>query len=174
FALKPTRARNPLGPEYGDVAAGGAAEHALTRSVRDSAALLDATSGPALGDPYWAPPPARPFAAEVGADPGRLRIAYTPRTPDGSLGHPDCVAALDDAVALCASLGHEVVEADLPGLTPEVGSAIGRVFDAAAAWIVRYWIRHLGREPREDELEPVTRGYWQSGERVSAAEYLLA
>jgi amidase len=70
FALKPTRARNPLGPEYGDVAGGAAVEHALTRSVRDSAALLDATSGPALGDPYWAPPPARPFAAEVGADPG--------------------------------------------------------------------------------------------------------
>ena len=63
FALKPTRARNPLGPEYGDVAAGGAVEHALTRSVRDSAALLDATSGPDLGDPYWAPPPDRPFLA---------------------------------------------------------------------------------------------------------------
>src|SRR5690349_10260981 len=55
FALKPTRARNPLGPEYGDVAAGAASEHALTRSVRDSAALLDATAGPAPGDPYWAP-----------------------------------------------------------------------------------------------------------------------
>jgi len=55
FALKPTRARNPLGPEYGDVAAGGAVEHALTRSVRDSATLLDATSGPDVGDPYWAP-----------------------------------------------------------------------------------------------------------------------
>jgi amidase len=79
FALKPTRARNPLGPEYGDVAGGTAAEHALTRTVRDSAALLDATSGPALGDPYWAPPPARPFEREVGADPGRLRIAFTPR-----------------------------------------------------------------------------------------------
>ena len=88
FALKPTRARNPLGPEYGDVAAGGAADHALTRSVRDSAALLDATSGPDLGDPYWAPPPARPFLAEVGADPGRLRIGYTTRTPDGDPGHP--------------------------------------------------------------------------------------
>ena len=85
FALKPTRARNPFGPEYGDVAAGGAVEHALTRSVRDSAALLDATSGPDLGDPYWAPPPARPFLAEVGADPGRLRIGYTTRTPDGDL-----------------------------------------------------------------------------------------
>src|SRR5206468_10043157 len=74
FGLKPTRARNPLGPQYGDVLSGGAAEHALTRSVRDSAALLDATAGPALGDPYWAPPPAGRFRDEVGADPGRLHI----------------------------------------------------------------------------------------------------
>src|SRR5690242_20886171 len=115
FALKPTRARNPLGPEYGDVAGGTAVEHALTRTVRDSAALLDATSGPALGDPYWAPPPARPFADEVGADPGRLRIGFTPRTPDGDVGHPDCVAALEDAAQLCDQLGHELVECDLQG-----------------------------------------------------------
>ena len=174
FGLKPTRARNPLGPEYGDVISGWAVEHALTRSVRDSAALLDATSGPARGDPYLAPPPVRPFAAEVGVDPGRLRIAYTPRTPGGSLGHPDCLAALDDAVRLCASLGHELVEADLPGLDADVGSAIGKVFNAATAWIVRYWIRRIGREPRADEIEPITRAYWQSGERVSAAEYLQA
>src|SRR5689334_23898288 len=80
FGLKPTRARNPLGPEYGDVAGGTAVEHALTRSVPDSAALLDATSGPAHGDPHWAPPPARPFAEEGGADPGQLRIASTART----------------------------------------------------------------------------------------------
>ena len=88
FALKPTRARNPLGPEYGDVAAGGAAEHALTRSVRDSAALLDATSGPDVGDPYWAPPPTRPFLAEVGADPGRLRIGYTTGRPTATSAIP--------------------------------------------------------------------------------------
>ena len=174
FGLKPTRARNPFGPEYGDVVSGWAVEHALTRSVRDSAALLDATSGPAGGDPYWAPPPTRPFAAEVGADPGRLRIAFTPRTPDGSLGHPDCLAALDDAVALCTSLGHELVENDLPGLDADVGSAIGTVFNAATAWIVRYWINRLGREPGPDELEALTRTYWDAGERVSAAEYLLA
>ncbi|MEU9128386.1 amidase [Kitasatospora sp. NPDC048540] len=174
FGLKPTRARNPLGPEYGDVVGGWACEHALTRSVRDSAALLDATSGPAPGDPYPAPPPLRPFALEVGADPGRLRIAYTARTPDGSPGHPDCVAALDDAVALCEELGHELTEADLPGLTPAVGAAIGTVFDAATAWIVRYWVRRLGREPAEDELEPLTRAYRAAGERVGAADYLLA
>ena len=83
FGLKPTRARNPLGPEYGDAIAGWACEHALTRTVRDSAVLLDATAGPDVGDPYPAPTPARPFAVEVGAHPGRLRIAYTSRTPEG-------------------------------------------------------------------------------------------
>ena len=153
FGLKPTRARNPFGPEYGDVVSGWAVEHALTRSVRDSAALLDATSGPVGGDPYWAPPPTQPFAAEVGADPGRLRIAFTPRTPDGSLGHPDCLAALDDAVALCTSVGHELVEGDLPGLDADVGSAIGTVFKAATAWIVRYWNLPPRREPGPDQLE---------------------
>jgi amidase len=174
FGLKPTRARNPLGPTYGDAINGWAVEHALTISVRDSAALLDATAGPDLGDPYPAPPPLRPFAAEVGADPGRLRIAFSPRTPGGEPGHPDCVAALDDAVALCAALGHEMVEADLPGLDATVGAAIGTVFEAATAWIVAYWTRHRGREPEADELEPLTRAYWEAGKRVSAADYLLA
>lgn len=174
FGLKPTRARNPLGPQYGDAVGGWAVEHALTVSVRDSASLLDATAGPDAGDPYPAPPQWRPFAAEVGADPGRLRIAHTPRTPTGDLGHPDCVAALDDAVALCASLGHELVEADLPGLDAQVGAAIGTVFDSATAWIVSYWTRHLGRDPGPDELEPLTRAYWEAGRRVTAAAYLLA
>jgi len=174
FALKPTRARNPLGPEYGDAVSGWAVEHALTVSVRDSAALLDATAGPAPGDPYPAPPQARPFAAEVGAEPGRLRIAYCPRTPSGELGHPDCVAALEDAVTLCAALGHDLVEADLPGLDGAVGAAIGTVFNAATAWIVGYWTRHRGREPGPAELEPLTQAYWEAGKRVSAADYLLA
>ena len=174
FALKPTRARNPLGPEYGDVAAGGAAEHALTRSVRDSAALLDATSGPDLGDPYWAPPPARPFLAEVGADPGRLRIGYTTRTPDGDPGHPDCVAAAEHAARLCASLGHEVTETGWPGFAPDVGAAIGTMIYAATAWILRYWIRRVGREPGADEIEPLTRALWQAGEKVTAVQWLLA
>ena len=174
FGLKPTRARNPLGPEYGDAVGGWAVEHAVTVSVRDSAALLDATAGPAPGDPYPAPAAARPFAAEVGADPGRLRIGYTARLPGGDRGHPDCVRALDDAVVLCADLGHDLVEADLPGLDDRVGAAIGTVFNAATAWIVGYWVRHRGREPEPHELDPLTRAYWDAGRRVSAADYLLA
>jgi amidase len=174
FGLKPTRGRNPLGPEYGDVVSGWATEHALTRSVRDSAALLDATSGPALGDPYAVERPSRPFLEEVGTDPGALRIAFTDRSPEGVVGHPDCVAAVRDVATLCESLGHEVVEADLPGLTPQVGAAIGTVFNAATAWIVGYWIRRLGRQPGADELDPLTRAYWETGRNISAGEHLLA
>src|SRR5207244_887179 len=83
-------------PEYGEVVAGWGIEHAVTRSVRDSAALLDATAGGEPGDPYGAPPVTRPYLEEVGADPGRLRIGYSPLTADGTPGHPDCLAALDD------------------------------------------------------------------------------
>ncbi|MGB8650957.1 MAG: amidase [Mycobacteriales bacterium] len=174
FGLKPTRARNPLGPEYGDAFGGWGVEHAVTRSVRDSAALLDATSGPMPGDPYPAPPLARPLAQEVGADPGRLRIAFTSRVPGGRSGHPDAVAAAEDAALLLESLGHELVEADLPGLDEQVGAAIGTVFEAGTAWILAYWVRRLGREPGPDELEPATREYWEAGRSVPAAAYLEA
>ena len=119
-------------------------------------------------------PSQRPFAEEVGRDPGRLRIGWTARTADGDFGHPDCVAAVEDAAALCASLGHDVVETTLPGLTPEVGAAIGTVFNSAAAWIIGYWVRHVGREPGPDELEPLTRAYWEASRRVTAGDYLLA
>lgn len=116
FGLKPTRARLPFGPEYGDIFSGLAVEFALTRSVRDAAVVLDALAGPDLGDPYWAPPAPGSFAADVGADPGRLRIAYCDRTPYGTPVHPDCAAAVRDAATLCESLGHDVVERELPGV----------------------------------------------------------
>jgi amidase len=174
FGLKPTRARVPLGPEYGDAVSGWACEHSLTVSVRDSAALLDAVSGPATGDPYAAPPQRGPFLGEVGADPGRLRIGWSSRRFDESPAHPDCLAAVEDAVQLLTDLGHDLVEAELPGLGPEVGSAIGTVFNTATAWIVGYWTRRLGRPPADDELEPLTRAYWELGRQVTASDYLLA
>lgn len=115
FGLKPTRARNPVGPDLGEGWGGYVQQHVLTRSVRDSAAMLDATHGPAPGDPYMAPPPARPFLQEVGAPPGRLRIAFSTGSFFGKHVHPDCVAAVRDAAKLCEELGHEVVE-DAPRL----------------------------------------------------------
>ncbi len=86
FRLKPTRARNPLGPDFGDLLSGLICEHAVTRSVRDSAALLDATTGPDIGDPYWAPPPRRPFIEEVRADPAGSGLLFRWISPSAS-GH---------------------------------------------------------------------------------------
>src|SRR5437764_11774979 len=111
FGLKPTRARTPLGPDLGEAWSGAGVGHAVTRSVRDSAALLDATSGPDIGDPYWAPPPRGPYLAEVGTDPGRLKIAFTTRAWSGPPVHPECVAAVSGAAKLCENLGHSVEEA---------------------------------------------------------------
>ncbi len=124
FGLKPTRARNPLGPNFGDVMSGIVCEHAVTRSVRDSAVLLDATSGPDLGDPYWAPPPARPFQQEVGVHPGKLRIAFSTEALDGVPVHADCREAVQRVAGLCEKLGHRVTEA-----SPKVdGEQLDRVF----------------------------------------------
>ena len=174
FGLKPTRGRNPLGPHYGDMFTGLVAEHAITRSVRDSAALLDATSGPDLGDPYWAPPPARPFLQEVGAGPGRLRIALTTQAATGASVHPDCVAAARDAAALCADLGHEVTE-----VTPAIdGQVVTQAFmtlwSAGCAWTVDDWARRTGRTPTSDLFEPLTWALQEMGRQHSASAYLLA
>ena len=110
FGMKPTRGRTPAGPDSGEGWNGMSLVHAVTRSVRDSAALLDATAGPDMGAPYAAQPPARPWLEEVTASPGKLRISVQRETWNGAETHPDCLAALDDAVALCRELGHDVQE----------------------------------------------------------------
>src|SRR5438093_7766264 len=124
FGLKPTRGRNPLGPHYDDIFGGLVVEHVVTRSVRDSAAMLDATAGPDLGDPYFAPPPARPYLEEVSRPPGFLRVAFTTSATTGVPVHADCVHAVRDAAKLCAQLGHDVTEA-----TPALeGDTISQAF----------------------------------------------
>jgi amidase len=174
FGLKPTRARNPLGPYLGDVYTGLVAEHAVTRTVRDSAALLDATSGYLPGDPYCAPPPRRPFLQEVGADPGRLRVAFSAQTPLGTPIHPDCVAAVEDTARLLADLGHEVVNA-APAYNGElIWKHFMNIWTAGTTWTIRNNVYLLGRRPEEGELEPTTSAYHALGETVSAADYLIA
>jgi len=168
FGLKPTRARNPLGPDFGDLMSGLVIDHAVTRSVRDSAALLDATSGPDLGDPYWAPPPERPFVQEVGADPGRLRIAFTTTAASGVPVHADCVSAVSDAAALCADLGHEVVEA-APAVPGElVSQAFMTVWAAGCTWTID------GIAPNKDQFEPLTWALYEMGLQQNASAYLHA
>jgi amidase len=174
FGLKPTRGRNPLGPHYGDVFSGLVAEHALTRSVRDSAALLDATAGPAPGDPYWAPPPTRPYRSEVGTPPGNLRIAFTGVPATGVPVHEDCVRAVDDAARLCASLGHHVEEAAPEADGNDLSQQFITLWSAGAAWSIEDWARRTGQTPAADRFEPLTWGLYQMGARRSGAEYLLA
>jgi amidase len=174
FGLKPTRGRTPTGPDYGLLWRGAAVEHVLTRSVRDSAAMLDATHGPDAGAPLEIPPPVRPFLGEAGADPGRLRIAWTTAPSLGSAVHPDCVTAVEGAVGLLADLGHELVEGG-----PEVaGRAFGRAFLTMVATELAadldYVAGLLGRRPGRRDLEPVTWALSLGGRSISAPEYATA
>ena len=123
FGLKPSRGRNPTGPDA-ELWNGLACDHVLTRSVRDSAAMLDATSGPDVGVPSFAPPPQQPFLSEVSKDPGKLSIAFTSKPFLGSSVHVDCKRALQETVTLLEDLGHEVTEA-----APDIdGPAFSRAF----------------------------------------------
>ena len=175
FGLKPTRARNPLGPDLGDMMGGFVCEHAVTRSVRDSAALLDATAGPDVGDPYCAPPPERPFLEEVGADPGTLRIAFTTEAATGTPVHPDCVAAVREAAKLCADLGHEVTEA-----APEVDASVVNqafivIFTAGGTGLLIDGMAHeTGRTPTREQFEPLTWAIYEVAGQHSATAYALA
>ncbi|SRR6266571_214033 len=174
FGLKPTRGRNPLGPDAGDILSGLVSEHAITRSVRDSAALLDATSGPDVGDPYCAPTPARPFLQEVGANPGKLHIAFTTSAPTGVPVHPACVHAVEDAAKLCADLGHEVTDAG-PKLDAELlTKSFMAVWSAGCAAKMKGSAFLTRRKPAQDQFEELTWALAEQGRRISGAAYLLA
>src|SRR5262245_20696863 len=172
FGLKPTRARNPMGPDAGEGWGGASVGHAVTRSVRDSAALLDATSGPDVGDPYWAPPPAGPFLAEVGRAPGRLRVALTVTPWISGPVDPECAEAALAAARLCASLGHTVDEAR-PTIDEMawrnatrviVAANIANNLDARAAAV-------LGRPLAETDVERMTWDRVRDARSMTAAQY---
>ena len=171
FGFKPTRGRNPRGPGRVESWRGAAIEHVLTRSVRDSAVMLDATHGADPGAPYEIAPPARPFVREVGSDPGRMRIAWTTEPTLGSSVHPDCVEAVAGAVGLLEELGHEVVE-DSP---PVDRAAFARAFVVMLAGELGAELeelaRTLERKPRRSELEPLTWCLGLVSRALSAREY---
>src|ERR1700704_6340218 len=121
FGLKPTRARNPLGPDRGEGWGGFSCGHVLSISVRDSAVMLDAIHGPETSSLYVAPPPERPFAEEVGRDPGRLRIAFTDKSPYGDAIDSEIASAVRETASLLVGLGHHVEErAPVLGADPAV------------------------------------------------------
>ena len=176
FGLKPTRARNPLGPDFGDIMSGLVCEHAVCRSVQDSAALLDATSGPDIGDPYLAPAPARPFIEEVGADPGRLKIAFSTEILTGGAIHKDCLAAVNDVASLCRDLGHEVIEVNLTpaGDQNDFMHAFNVLWFSGCASTINTIAGIGGITPQADYFEPLTWAIYEIGREFSASDYLMA
>src|SRR5216683_7637312 len=174
FGLKPTRARTPSGPDLGESWNGAGIGHAVTRSVRDSAALLDATAGPDVGDPYWAPPRRGSFLAEVGADPGKLGIAVTTTAWNGSPVDPECAAAATDAARLCETLGHDVAEAS-PAIDEEARNAAMRVIICAhTRATLELRGQALGREPRPEDVETSTWAAAEYGRQATASDYAKA
>jgi amidase len=171
--LKPTRARNTMAPFLGEGLGGLSCEHAVTLTVRDSAALLDATCGGGPGDPYAAPPRARPYLMEVEAPPSPLRVAITSAAPNGVRVEAESLDTLHETARLCAELGHQVERAD-PEI--EASTIVPTFLTLASANTVVNLGSHptAGRPPREDEVERVTWLTGQMGERVTGADYVRA
>jgi len=172
--LKPTRDRVPNLPDGFDYAAGFCCDHVVSRSVRDSAAMLDATGIPELGSPYALPAKAGPYLDEVARSPGRLRIAWAAETPSGKPIDREVQAALDATATTLAALGHDVrpqgLGIDYRKLYRIRGAVSGANFAAGMARA----IAEVGREPREDELEPLTWAALQASRQVTGEQAFWA
>jgi amidase len=171
--LKPTRARVSTAPQYGDLMGGLVAEHVLTRSVRDSAAILDAVAGPVPGDPYWAPPlRGASFAAAACAEPRSLRVAVMTASPTGSEVHADCVSATEQTAALCESLGHHVEVATMKVDGDAFTTHFINVWAAGNAWTLLDWERRVGRAATADDVEPLSWALIEIGRALDSGRYL--
>ncbi len=173
FGLKPTRARNPVGPDRGEGWAGFSCGHVVSISVRDSAAMLDAIHGAEPSSPYVAPPPKRPFAEEVGRDPGRLRIAFTDKSPYGETIDPEIAAATREVAALLAGLGHDVEER-APQLAADPAAVMSTIVGANTALTVRVAEQRFGRAMTDQDFEVLTLATARNGQKATAADYVAA
>jgi amidase len=172
--LKPTRARNPLGPDVGDMMAGFIAEHVVSRTVRDSAAVLDCTHGGEVGDPYFAPPVERPFSDETKRPPGRLRIAFATKSFTGTPLHPECIEAVERTARLCEELGHIVEEGQPPVDFSLFTSSFLTVFVSGAATLIEGFAMLHGRVPTENDFEGLTWSLYQQGKQITAPQHQIA
>ena len=155
FGFKPTRGLNPSGPDHGEAWNGLSAEHAITISVRDSAALLDASRGPAPGDPYHGPPIEGTLLAASQRPPGRLRIAVQRQALTGAPVHADCIAAVDDAAELLTELGHEVEDAVPDYDVARIGAAYPLLIAANVQAAIDQRAEETGIEPNTEVIESV-------------------
>lgn len=171
FGMKPTRARTPSGPSVGEGWGSLAVAHVLTRSVRDSAALLDATQGAAPGDPYWAPPRERPYVEEAATDPGRLRVALQMTPPSGRLVDPACQQAALEAAKLLEALGHEVEEATLPGDWEPLGEAVWILVASNVSRTIAAIGRAQGRTLGPDHVDAVSWSAVEASRQMRVEDY---
>ncbi len=174
FGFKPTRSRVPLGPSAFEGWNGCSHHHAITISVRDSAALLDASGGAELGSPFFSPRPERPFLSEVAADPGRLRIALIASAPTPVTVDPECEKALGGAAKLCESLGHHVEEASWPAGVEGFRDAFTTVVQVSVARKLEEGAAILGRPPQQSDVESMTWATMQAGMNIPAVRYSRA
>lgn len=173
--LKTTRGRNPQGPDYGDIGAVGLlSEHVVTRTVMDNALMLDVTAGPDVGAPHYPPPPARPFASEVGADPGKLRIAFSSQPITPCEVDPECVRAVEEAAKLCESLGHHVEEAKPQANGEHFNRFFTTIWLAMVAWMIRDWSERTGRKPEPEYFERHTWKMYEVDADRRPSDFLLA
>lgn len=172
FGMKPSRGRVPLGPQNGEMWAGAVVTHAVTRSVRDSAALLDAINGPTNGEPYFLPVPARPYAEECEREPGKLRIGFSTEVLIESQPiHAECIRAVQDAAKLLESLGHTVEEIRLPYDKTILTEAFFTMVLSETAATVRELGQFLGRKARRSDVELNTWALARIAEGFSAPDY---
>jgi amidase len=176
--LKPTRQRTSEGPLIGDVMSGLTVELVVSKTVRDTAAVLEAVHGAAPGDPYVAPAPERPYTEDLTRDPGKLRIGFTTAPAVDVEVEEACAQAVRDAAELCESLGHDVVEASPFDMAQQAGSGI----DIEDSFLTRWAAGQvatlatmsmlIGREITADDVEPLTWALAEEGRKRDAGRYL--
>ena len=170
--LKPSRGRVSRGPDLGDSFL--ACDGVLTRTVAETAQMLDVIAGYEVGDATWAARPAEPYTTAVRRDPGRLRVAVTAGNPLGVDVHPECVRGARAAAAVLSSLGHEVEEAEPAWPGRDVLDVFLRVFGPSISLGITYGSLLAGRPPKDDEIEPLSRALSESAEQLSSVAYLGA
>jgi amidase len=172
--LKPTRGRITNAPDFGDVLDGLAIDLVVSRSVRDTAAALDATAGPVMGDPYWAPAQPDSYLNAMKRKPKKLRIGFAAKRLDGGAFHPDCLAAVKHAAKICGDLGHDVEEASpnldqallIPAFMALWGASLAHGIDTIATL--------TGQTPTDKDFEGTTWGLYEQGKQISASQYIGA
>ena len=174
FGLKPTRGRVPVGPERSEGWNGMSTQHAVTRSVRDSAALLDAVAGPMAGDPYWAPPGSPSYLADARMDPAPLRVGLVVESPTRVPVHPSCRDAAEATARRCDQLGHNVMPLSWPPILDDLVAARSSIVPAQIAVTVDSYLTRTERALAPDDLEPMTRLLIDHGRSTTATAYIAA